>query len=361
MFFTAHCAHKKSASSLPDPLGKVAQKAYLCKVKRPIMYTLEQLDPILEKCADLQHLRREPANLYEPLGYMMSIGGKRIRPKLCLLSCNLFRDEIGESVLYPAMALEVFHEFTLIHDDIMDRSDTRRGCPTVYKKWNENVAILSGDVMSILAYKYLACAPSAVLPKALDLFTATAMEVCEGQQYDMDFEDRPLITPDEYLRMIGLKTAVLLACSAKMGGLLGGADEAACDTLYAFGYQLGIAFQITDDYLDTFGDEKVFGKKIGGDIMNNKKTWLLVECLRRATGDRKKQLEQWLRLGDEARDAKVEAVRGLYINLGVQEAAEAEILSWHRKALETLSALGMEGGQTGQIERFAEQLIHRKK
>ena len=325
------------------------------------MYTLEEIDRILENCVKLQHISREPANLYEPLDYMMSIGGKRIRPKLCLLTYNLLSDDLNNAILFPAMALEIFHEFTLIHDDIMDRSDTRRGCPTVYRKWNENVAILSGDAMSILAYRYLSYAPEKVLPQALDLFSETAMQVCEGQQYDMDFEDLPFITREDYLEMIGLKTAVLVACSAKMGALIAGAPAEACEALYRFGYQLGIAFQITDDYLDTFGNEKVFGKKIGGDIVNNKKTWLLVESLRRADGDRKQQLENLMLQGEEARSEKVPAVRSLYIDLGVKEAAEAEILVYHRKAMEALSGAGFAPEQTRYLEQFAEALIHREK
>ena len=325
------------------------------------MYTLEEIDHILENCMKLQLVRPEPANLYAPIDYMLSIGGKRIRPKFCLLTCNLLREDFGQSELFPAMALEIFHEFTLIHDDIMDRSDTRRGRPTVYKKWNEDVAILSGDVMMIISYKYLAHAPSHVLPQVLDLFTETAIQVCEGQQYDMDFENLPFITMDDYLSMIGLKTAVLIACAAKMGALLGGGDPELCNALYDFGYQLGMAFQITDDYLDTFGDEKVFGKKIGGDICNNKKTWLLVECIRRADAARKQRLQDLMRLGDEAREEKVEAVRALYVELGVKEAAEAEILVWHRKALEALSRAGLGTDRTVQVERFAEELIHRER
>ena len=325
------------------------------------MYTLEEIEHILENCTKLLQLRPEPANLYEPVEYMLSIGGKRIRPKLCLLACNLLREELGDSQITPAMALEVFHEFTLIHDDIMDRSDTRRGRPTVYKKWNEEVAILSGDVMSILAYKLLAHAPSDVLPQALELFTETAIQVCEGQQYDMDFETIPFITMDDYLAMIGLKTAVLIACAAKMGALLGGGSPDVCQALYDFGYQLGMAFQITDDYLDTFGDEKVFGKKIGGDISNNKKTWLLVECFRRADAARKQRLQELLRLGGESRAEKVAAVQEIYVGLGVKEAAEAEILVWHRKAMEALSRAGLDPGRTVQLERFAEELIHREK
>ena len=326
------------------------------------MYTLEEIDRILEKFTRLVNISREPANLYEPLDYMMSIGGKRLRPKLCLLTCNLFREELDKPVIFPSMALEVFHEFTLIHDDIMDRSDTRRGCPTVYKKWNEEIAILSGDAMSILSYKYLACAPKEILPQALDLFSTTALQVCEGQQYDMDFESLPFITMDDYLMMIGLKTAVLLACSAKMGALLGGAGAGTAQALYDFGYQLGIAFQITDDYLDTFGNEKVFGKKIGGDIVNNKKTWLLVECIRRASAAQKLELDRLMRMdGETCRDEKVGAVRELYVNLGVKAAAEQEILVWHRKAMAALAGAGIAPERLSQIKLFAEELIHREK
>ena len=325
------------------------------------MYTLEEINRIVENGSKLQYVHREPANLYEPLSYMMSIGGKRIRPKLCLLSYNLLSEDMGNTIIFPAMALEVFHEFTLIHDDIMDRSDTRRGNPTVYKKWNEEVAILSGDVMSILAFKYLSYAPQDILPKVLNLFTETAMQVCEGQQYDMDFENLPFIPMSDYLSMIGLKTAVLLACSTKMGALIGGASIGVCDALYQFGYKLGIAFQITDDYLDTFGNEKVFGKKIGGDIMNNKKTWLLVESMHRAGGEQKLQLEKLMQLGEEERDLKIEAVRMFYEELGVKEAAEAEILVWHKKALDALSQAGFSHWQTHTLEQFAESIIHREK
>jgi len=325
------------------------------------MYTLEEIDRILAKFAKLQNVSREPANLYEPLDYMMSIGGKRIRPKLCLLVCNLLREELDKPVIFPSMALEVFHEFTLIHDDIMDRSDTRRGCPTVYKKWSEEVAILSGDAMSILAYKYLAYAPQEILPQALELFSTTALQVCEGQQYDMDFEAMPFITMDDYLMMIGLKTAVLIACAAKMGALLGAAKPKVAKTFYDFGYHLGIAFQITDDYLDTFGNEKVFGKKIGGDIANNKKTWLLVECLRRANAEQKRHLSRLLQMGDDQRAEKVDAVRGMYLSLGIKEAAEQEILRYHEKALQALSSTGIDPKRLTQIGLFTEELIHREK
>lgn len=325
------------------------------------MYTLEEIDRIIENAARLQHIRRQPANLYDPLEYMMSIGGKRIRPKLCLLTCNLFQEDFDDSMIFPAMALEVFHEFTLIHDDIMDRSDTRRGQPTVYRKWNEEIAILSGDAMSILAYKYLARAPKSVLPQVLDLFTTTAMQVCEGQQFDMDFEAMPFITMEDYLEMIGLKTAVLLGCSAKLGALIAGAPEDTAQALYDFGYQLGIAFQITDDYLDSFGNEQIFGKKIGGDIAHNKKTWLLVECFHRASATQKKELEKLMLSREDQRAAKIEAVRNLYIECGVKEAAAATIQMYHKKATAALEEAGFNPEHSCHLTRFAEELIHREK
>ena len=303
----------------------------------------------------------EPRGLYDPLRYMIEIGGKRLRPALCLTAYSLYKEGFSEEVLQCAAALEVFHSFTLIHDDIMDRSPMRRGKSTVWTKWGEDTAILSGDVMCIDAYRRLASAPADVLPQVLDLFSTTAAQVCEGQQYDMDFESVDSVPMQDYMNMIGLKTAVLLACSAKMGALIGGASKEACAALYDFGYQLGIAFQITDDYLDTFGNEKVFGKKIGGDIVNNKKTWLLVECLRRAAGEQKQQLEKLLQLGEDRRQEKVEAVRGLYVELGVREAAADAILVYHKKAMDALAASGFDPARTRVLAQFAEELIHREK
>ena len=233
----------------------------------------------------------EPCGLYDPLRYMMEIGGKRIRPRLCLLAYSLYKEELNEEILNPAAAIEVFHSFTLIHDDIMDKADVRRGVPTVHKKWNDNTAILSGDVMSIESYRLLAKAPAAALPEALKLFSKTAAQVCEGQQYDMDFENLESVPMEDYLKMIGLKTAVLIACAAKMGALIGGANETESNLLYQFGYDLGLAFQIADDWLDTYSDPKVFGKATGGDILNNKKSWLLTRTFEKI-GDRRPELLQ---------------------------------------------------------------------
>ena len=306
----------------------------------------------------------EPAGLYDPLRYMIEIGGKRIRPRLCLLTYSLFKDEFTEEILSPAAAIEVFHSFTLIHDDIMDKADVRRGVPTVYKKWNENTAILSGDVMSIESYKMLAKAPAAVLPEALRLFSTTAAEVCEGQQYDMDFENMAQVPMADYMKMIGLKTAVLIACSAKMGALIGGASSEKADLLYRFGYDLGLAFQITDDWLDTFGDTRIFGKAIGGDILNNKKTWLMIQAQNNASPAELEALAAAMEMPistDEEKAAKIAAVKDLYAQLGVEQQAKEEIVRLHNHAMEYVDSLGLTEEKQDAIRHYAETLLGRSK
>lgn len=305
----------------------------------------------------------EPAGLYDPLRYMMEIGGKRIRPRLCLTAYSLFKDEISQEILSPAAALEVFHSFTLIHDDIMDKAPVRRGVPTVYKKWNDNTAILSGDVMSIESYKLIAKAPAQVLPQALELFSKTAAEVCEGQQYDMDFEDMECVPMADYLKMIGLKTAVLIACSAKMGAIIGGASEKDCDLLYKFGYDLGLAFQIADDWLDTYGDPAVFGKSIGGDIINNKKTWLLTKAFEKA-GEMRDDLLAAMGIpvtDAEHKAAKIDAVKSIYNALGIGEDARQEIIRLHSQALGYLSQLDLSQEKEQLLHSYAATLIGRNK
>ena len=305
----------------------------------------------------------EPAGLYDPLRYMMEIGGKRIRPRLCLLAYSLFKEEMNQSILGPAAALEVFHRFTLILDDIMDKADVRRGGPTVYRNWDENTAILSGDVMSIESYKLLAQAPAEVLPKALELFSTTAAEVCEGQQYDMDFEDMESVPMDDYLKMIGLKTAVLIACSAKMGALIGGADDRTCDLLYRFGYDLGLACQIADDWLDTYSDPKGFGKAIGGDILNNKKSWLMTRAFEKA-GERRPELLEAMAMPietDEEKAAKISKVIGIYDSLGIGEDAKNEIIKLHAQALAHVETLDLRPEAAGALENYAKNLIGRTK
>ncbi len=302
----------------------------------------------------------EPKGLYEPLSYMISIGGKRIRPKLCLIAYSLFKDTLGEEILGPAAALEIFHSFTLIHDDIMDESPLRRGKPTVWKKWSANTAILSGDVMLIESYKWLGKGPSHLQDKLTELFSDTAAQVCEGQQMDMDFEDEKEISPADYERMIGLKTAVLIACAAKMGALAGEADARTCEAVYNYGYNLGMAFQIADDYLDAFGDEKVFGKPIGGDILNNKKSWLTVQAMLKASD---KQALQDL-MGRPAESAeekenKISSVKRLYCESGLEDLARSEVRRYSEKAMEAVGDIGLGTVRTEVLHRFAESLVER--
>ncbi len=325
------------------------------------MLNLNEIGQLVEKTLFTLELEKEPKELYGPIAYILSIGGKRIRPKMCLATYSLFSNKVDRDILYPAIALDVFHAFTLIHDDIMDKADMRRGQLTIHKKWNDNIAILSGDVMSIQAYEYMAYAPQEVLPAVMKVFTKTAIEVCEGQQYDMNFEDTPFITMGDYLKMIGLKTAVLIACSAKIGALIGGASEAQAQALYDFGYQLGIAFQITDDYLDVYADPNVFGKNIGGDITNNKKSWLLVKTMKDAQGEDKEELNAILALSEECAEEKISRMKALYAKLDIASAAEAEIEKYYSAALASLDKLDLDQEKRGIMEEFAHQIVKRQK
>lgn len=323
----------------------------------------KHIDTALKELFGNLKFTEEPKGLYDPLRYMMEIGGKRIRPRLCLTTYSLYQDHLDETVLGPAAALEVFHSFTLIHDDIMDKADVRRGVPTVYRKWDENTAILSGDVMSIESYKLIAKAPAEVLPEALELFSKTAAEVCEGQQYDMDFENLECVPMSDYLKMIGLKTAVLIACSAKMGAIIAGASSEDCERLYKYGYDLGLAFQIADDWLDTYGDPAVFGKAIGGDIVNNKKSWLMTRAFEKAGESRAELLAAMEMPVDtaEGRSAKVEAVKNIYDRLGVGEEAKQEIIRLHNQAMGYVAQLGLEPEKAALLENYAKKLIGRTK
>ena len=304
---------------------------------------------------------QEPAGLYDPLRYMIEIGGKRIRPRLCLTAYALYKDSFSEEILSPAAAIEVFHSFTLIHDDIMDKADVRRGVPTVFRKWDENTAILSGDVMSIESYRMIAKAPASALPAVLELFSTTAAQVCEGQQYDMDFEDLPQVPMEEYLKMIGLKTAVLIACSAKMGGLIAGASAEEADLLYKFGYDLGLAFQIADDWLDTYGDPAVFGKAIGGDIVNNKKSWLLTRALEKAGTERLSGALAMPVSTDEEKEKKIAAVKTIYEDLGIEQEAQKEIMRFHNQAMGYVEKLNLGKIKSEMLHRYADMLLGRRK
>ena len=322
------------------------------------------IDAALKELFDNLTFTPEPAGLYEPLRYMIQIGGKRIRPRLCLTSYALYKDSFSEEILTPAAAIEVFHSFTLIHDDIMDKADVRRGVPTVYRKWDENTAILSGDVMSIESYKMIAKAPAHVLPQALELFSQTAAEVCEGQQYDMDFEKVDIVPMSDYMKMIGLKTAVLIACAAKLGAIIAEAPANECDLLYKYGYDIGLAFQVADDWLDTYADPKVFGKAIGGDILNNKKNWLTTRAFEKATGEIREQLLAAMEMPietEEQKVAKIAAVKDIYAALEVGEEAKQEIIRLHAQAMNHIAQLGLAPEKAALLENYAKKLIGRTK
>ena len=302
--------------------------------------------------------QQKPEGLYDPLRYMIAIGGKRIRPRLCLTTYGIYADELTPAILEPAAALEVFHTFTLIHDDIMDRSPLRRGHDTVWKKWNEDTAILSGDVMFIDSYRRISQAPQALLPQVLSLFSKTASEVCDGQQMDMDFEKRSSVSMEEYMQMIGLKTGVLIACAAQMGALIGGADAISQECLYDYGYYLGLAFQVADDYLDAYGDQKVFGKPIGGDILNGKKSWLTVKAMELGA----EGLEEALAAPAETQEektAKIARVKAIYDSVGIAPAARKAIGDLSTRAIfkGTDAGMGEDGYQA--LKSFAHSLVGR--
>ena len=300
---------------------------------------------------------KEPKGLYEPIGYTLASGGKRIRPTLALIASQLFGGSEDE-VLPAALALEVFHNFTLLHDDVMDRAEVRRGRPTVHVKWDDNTAILSGDQMLIEAYKLLSQVPADKLPQVLKWFNEMATGICEGQQYDVDFEHADNVAIEDYMKMIELKTSVLLANALRTGGYIAGADKAQQEALYQFGLHIGLAFQIQDDILDVYGDPKTFGKAIGGDICCNKKTFLLLTAMKKADAASRAELQQWLAITDR-NEEKIAAVTKLYTLLGVRSAAEAVMEQHTAIALAQLDQLP-QNEASEQLRALAEQLINRK-
>jgi len=324
------------------------------------MKTFDEIQDIITSELEKINWNKEPKGLYEPIGYVLSMGGKRIRPALALMACNLFSEDVQPAV-NTALGLEIFHNFTLLHDDIMDRADVRRGQQTVHKKWNDNTAILSGDVMQIASYQFVAKTPAKQLKPVLDLFTQTAAEICEGQQYDVDFESRDDVKAEEYLEMIRLKTAVLLGCALKCGALIGGAGEEDAQNLYDFGINIGLAFQLKDDLLDVYGDEVTFGKKIGGDILCNKKTYMLIRALELATGYDAVALQYWLHISDEkSLDDKITAVTSLFIRLGVNTICEDKMHEFYTKAIANLEKVTVLDNNKQELRKLAEKLMFRK-
>ena len=302
----------------------------------------------------------QPSHLYEPITYTMDLGGKRLRPVLVLMACEAVGGDINRA-LTPAIGLEMFHNFTLLHDDVMDKADIRRGKPTVHVKWDDNTAILSGDAMLTMATQLIAQTPADVMPQVMDLYNRTAMEIYEGQQYDVDFEKRSDVTVDEYIEMIRLKTSVLLGCACKMGALIGGADEATAQLFYKVGENLGLAFQLQDDMLDVWGDEATFGKAIGGDIMNNKKTFLLINAMQRATGDHKVELSLWLSTPNASRAVKVPAVTAIYDALNLRSLSLDAINRYNDEALEALSKIAISDEARSEFANFITRLVKRDK
>lgn len=319
-------------------------------------------DEILEKInryIDSLQYNREPKGLYEPVKYVLSMGGKRIRPSLMLMAYNMYKDD-PESILSSACAIETYHNYTLLHDDLMDNADMRRGKQTVHVKWNDNTAILSGDSMLVLAYRYFLDCRHDNLKQVLDLFTETALEIGEGQQYDMDFETRTDVTEDEYIEMIRLKTSVLLACSLKVGAILAGAPDEDADNLYKFGEQMGLAFQLQDDYLDVYGDPSVFGKAVGGDILCNKKTYMLINAFNRADASLRAELIRWVTAKDYDPKEKIAAVTAIYDNVGIRKVAEEKIGYYFAQSRKYLAKVNVPDERKAVLDAYTDKMMTRK-
>ena len=302
---------------------------------------------------------RKPQSLYEPIKYVLSMGGKRIRPVLMLLAYNLFKDD-PENILMPACALETYHNYTLLHDDLMDNADLRRGHQTVHRHWDANTAILSGDSMLVLAYQRMAQCSADKMQQVLTLFTETALEIGEGQQYDMDFEHRNDVREEEYIEMIRLKTSVLLACATKIGAILAGASAQDADNIYRFGEQMGLAFQLQDDFLDVYGDTKVFGKAIGGDIVSNKKTYMLINAFNRADAAQRAELERWIEAKDFDAKEKIAAVTRIYNEIGIDRLAMEKIKFYFNESKKYLDAVSVAPERKAELAKYTAEMMKRQ-
>ncbi|MBQ2342601.1 MAG: polyprenyl synthetase family protein [Bacteroidaceae bacterium] len=323
------------------------------------MYTSNQLLEKVNQALDHLAYDRQPQGLYAPIKYELSLGGKRLRPVLMLLTYNMYKEDV-ENIMMQALGLEIYHNFTLLHDDVMDRADVRRGKPCVHKVWNDNTAILSGDTMIVDSFIRMQQCDPAHLPDVMDVFSRTALEISEGQQYDMEFESRNDVKEEEYLEMIRLKTSVLLACAVKIGALLGDATNEDAALLYDFGERIGLAFQLQDDYLDVYGDFAVFGKRIGGDILCNKKTYLLIKAFEHANEGQRKELESWVSRTEYAPQEKIDAVTRLYNEIGVRELCDQKINMFFQLAEQSLQKVSLPWEKKSQLWNYALQLMSRK-
>uniref|UniRef100_UPI0040284956 polyprenyl synthetase family protein n=1 Tax=Segatella hominis TaxID=2518605 RepID=UPI0040284956 len=323
------------------------------------MKTADEILKMVNEFLDHLSYDRKPESLYEPIKYVLSMGGKRIRPTLMLLAYNLYKEN-PEDILMNACALETYHNYTLLHDDLMDNADMRRGHLTVHKKWNDNTAILSGDSMLVLAFQRMMQCDTKHLKDILDLFTVTALEIGEGQQYDMEFETRNDVKEEEYIEMIRLKTSVLLACALKIGAILADASADDADNLYKFGEQIGLAFQLQDDYLDVYGDSKVFGKEIGGDITSNKKTYMLINAFNKANAAQRKELTRWVSARDFDRNEKVDAVTRLYNEIGIDQLAQDKIAYYFAQSKKFLDAVNVPEEKKEELRKYAQKMMKRQ-
>ena len=303
---------------------------------------------------------REPQSLYEPIKYVLSMGGKRVRPVLMLLAYNMYKEN-PESILSSACALETYHNYTLLHDDLMDNADLRRGHETVHRKWDANTAILSGDSMLVLAYERMAQCPKEKLAEVLHLFTETALEIGEGQQYDMEFENRSDVTEAEYIEMIRLKTSVLLACAVKMGAILADASAEDAENMYKFGEQIGLAFQLQDDFLDVYGDPAVFGKAIGGDITSNKKTFMLINAFNHATPEQRDELTRWITAEQFDASEKIAAVTRLYNEIGIDRMAKEKIEYYFAQSTQYLARVNVPEERKQELIAYTHEMMKREK
>lgn len=323
------------------------------------MYAFNEILQKIEQEITRLQFPHPPKSLYDPIEYILSLGGKRIRPALVLMACNLYKEDV-EDAIKPALGLEVFHNFTLLHDDLMDEADKRRNKPTVHKVWNANTAILSGDAMLIAAYQLIGETKAESLKEILNLFTVTALEICGGQQYDMEFESRTDVTEAEYIEMIRQKTAVLLACALKMGAITGNASETDAEALYQFGINIGLAFQLQDDLLDVYGDTATFGKNIGGDILCNKKTFMLINALRRASDEQKAKLEYWISQKTFDPAEKIAAVTEIYNQLHLKQLSEDKIHNYYDQAMECLATLRVAPERLNILKEVSARLMNRQ-
>ena len=324
------------------------------------MYSSKRLLQMVDEAIANLPLEREPQKLYAPIRYVLSLGGKRIRPVLMLMAYNLYHDDV-KPCINPALGLEIFHNFTLLHDDFMDHAEVRRGKMCVHLKWDDNTAILSGDNMLVLAFQYMMACDETKMPAVMRLFSKTAVEIDEGQQYDIDFETRNDVTEAEYIEMIRLKTSVLLACALQIGATLAGASEQDAQALYHYGECLGLAFQLQDDYLDVYGDAKVFGKKIGGDILCDKKTFMLINAMLHASEEDRAELKRWIGSKDCNPDEKIAAVTALYTKIGVDRMAQERMNAYYAEAEACLNEVRLPEERKQMLRGIALELMGRQK